>query len=136
MNYQNLAYCRYLFIWAFLYLIDIVPYTPLPGLIAVLGLEVGNRNIKGSDMTVSKQRGLIISEILVIALLLCKYKGLDLKVNIIFLAVYTIVLYILGTNVIELHKVKLPQDDRAHIDEDYWTYFRRVWGYMLPNSNI
>ena len=130
--YQNLAYCRYLFIWAFLFLSNIIPYSPMISLSSVIILDHLTNQNKESQMTKSKLNGLFLSEIILIYLCLLKKFSIDIVPNITFLIIYYLVLkFILKIDPVKLHKEYLPEDDLKFKDESYIQYFKRIWYYFI-----
>ena len=72
--YQNLAYCRYIFMWSFLFLTNIVPYSPAASLVIIVIINYYFNHAKES-MTKNKFYGMIVSELfLLIAVLLKVFK--------------------------------------------------------------
>ena len=79
INYQNLAYCRWLFVWSFLFLLDLIKFSPLVSLIIIFILEVNNNK---NYMTIDKRYGILLSELFLIIAIYIKSNKLYLMENI------------------------------------------------------
>jgi len=130
MHYQNLAYCRYLFVWSFLFLLDIIPYSPAGSLSIVIFINYFLNQSK-TIMTKSKFYGMVISEITLFSACLLKVFDFFWIENLIFFVSYCGILYIIGIDPIYLHSTLLSEDDNLHKDELYFPYMKRVWGLFL-----
>ena len=132
INYQNLAYCRWLFVWSFLFLLDIIKFSPLVSLIIIFILEVNNNK---NYMTIDKRYGILLSELFFIIAIYIKSNKLYLMENICIFIIYCSFLYSMNTNVIKLHRSQLKIDDQLHTNESYWSYLGRIWYSFLINEN-
>ena len=132
INYQNLAYCRWLFVWSFLFLLNIINFSPLVSLIIIFILEINNNK---KYMTLDKRYGILLSELYLIIAIYVKSNKLYLMENVCIFIIYCVFLYIMKTNVIKLHKHQLKIDDQIHSNESYWSYLGRIWYSFLINEN-
>ena len=132
INYQNLAYCRWLFVWSFLFLLDLIKFSPLVSLIIIFILEVNNNK---NYMTIDKRYGILLSELFFIIAIYIKSNKLYLMENICIFIIYCSFLYSMNTNVIKLHRSQLKIDDQLHTNESYWSYLGRIWYSFLINEN-
>ena len=122
--YQNLAYCRFLFLWSFLYVFDIVKFSPLITLLIVIIIEL---NMDKYYMNRNKRYGIIISEIYLVIMLILKNRKLYLIENTIAIMLYCGILLLMETNIIKLYNNQLLVDDRIYSEETYWNYLARTW---------
>ena len=130
--YQNLAYCRYLFLWSFLFLLNVIPYSPMISLIVVIIIDYLANEKKGQTMTQNKMYGMFLSEITLIYLCLNKKFNIDFLPNLYFFIIYlTIVKFVIQIDPIKLHKEYLPQDDIKFKNESYIEYIFRIWNYFI-----
>jgi hypothetical protein len=132
INYQNLAYCRWLFVWSFLFLLDLIKFSPLVSLVIIFILEVNNNK---NYMTIDKRYGILLSELFFIIAIYIKSNKLYLMENICIFIIYCSFLYSMNTNVIKLHRSQLKIDDQIHSNESYWSYLGRIWYSFLINEN-
>ena len=132
INYQNLAYCRWLFVWSFLFLLDIIKFSPLVSLIIIFILEINNNK---NYMTIDKRYGILLSELFFIIAIYIKSNKLYLMENICIFIIYCSFLYSMNTNVIKLHRSQLKIDDQLHTNESYWSYLGRIWYSFFINEN-
>ena len=123
-----MAYCRFMFIWAFVFLLGIVKSSPLISLSLIFFIEFTS---KKSYMTKHKQYGLVLSELFFIVAILLKSRKLFIGENIFIFCVYLAYLKIFNVNVITLHKTHLKQDDITYTNENYWEYLSRIWKSFL-----
>ena len=131
--YQNLAYCRYIFIWSFLFLLNIVPYSPASSLIPIVIINYFFNQAK-DIMTKSKFYGMFISELFLLIAILSKVFDFFIIENIIFFVTYSGIIYIyFDINPLFLHTTLLASDDEKYKNELYFPYMKRVWGYFLFN---
>ena len=126
--YQNLAYCRFLFLWCFLYVFDIVKFSPLITLLIVIIIEL---NMDKYYMNRNKRYGIIISEIYLVIMLILKNRKLYLIENTIAIMLYCGILLLMETNIIKLYNNQLLVDDRIYSEETYWNYLARTWYSFL-----
>ncbi len=130
--YQNLAYCRYLFLWSFLFLLNIIPYSPMISITVVIIIDYLTNEKKDLTMTQSKMYGMFLSEIILIYLCLNKKFNIDLLPNFIFFVIYfVIVKFMLQIDPIKLHKEYLLNDDVKFKKESYIEYMCRIWTYFI-----
>ncbi len=122
--YQNLAYCRLLFIWSFLYLFNVIHFSPLLSLVLIFILELTSNK---PYMMYDKRYGILLSELYLIIAIFIKSNTLFLFENIFIFILYCGVLHIMDTNVIKLHTKQLKIDDQIHNTESYWDYLGRIW---------
>ena len=129
--YQNLAYCRYIFMWSFLFLTNIVPYSPAASLVIIVIINYYFNHSKES-MTKNKFYGMIVSELFLLIAVLLKVFKFFIVENLIFVSIYGGVIYFcFNINPIYLHTTLLPKDDIKHKYELYFPYMKRVWGYLI-----
>ena len=134
INYQNLAYCRWLFVWSFLFLLDLIKFSPLVSLIIIFILEVNNNK---NYMTIDKRYGILLSELFFIIAIYIKSNKLYLMENVCIFIIYCSFLYTMNTNVIKLHRTQLKIDDQLHSNESYWSYLGRIWySFLINGSNM
>ena len=126
--YQNLAYCRWLFVWSFLFLLDIIKFSPLVSLIIIFIFEITSNK---TYMTFDKRYGILLSELYLLIAIYIKSNRLYLLENVCIFIVYCGYLYSKGTNVIKLHNNQLKIDDKIHSNESYWEYLGRIWYSFL-----
>lgn len=148
--YQNLAYCRYLQLWAISNLLNIVKSNPNISLFLVSILHL--YNIKFS----SKRIFIILQDYLLIYCIFFKiknenmreknynlykfniinynifnhnYKLFDLYIqeNIIFFLIYIKILMLFDVNPLKLYRKYLPNDDLKYKNENFTKYFYRIW---------
>jgi len=140
MNYQNLAYCRILHVWFFLYLINIIDISPLISIIIISPIHM--LNLTNNFMTNSKKFGLVISDISLISILIIyqfcsNIYELYLFENILVFIIYNLYLLIHNyvnkdnINIVNLHMEKLKEDDLQYRNENYFQYIFRVWYEFL-----
>jgi hypothetical protein len=131
--YQNLAYCRYIFIWSFLFLLNIVPFSPASSLMSIVIINYFFNQAK-DIMTKSKFYGMFISELFLLIAILSKVFDFFIIENIIFFVTYSGIIYIyFDINPVYLHTTLLASDDEKYKNELYFPYMKRVWGYFLFN---
>ena len=129
--YQNLAYCRYIFMWSFLFLSNIVPYSPAASLVIIVIVNYYFNNAKDS-MTANKFYGMLLSELFLLIAVLSKVFKFFIIENLIFVTIYGSGIYFyFNINPIYLHTTLLPEDDKKHKHELYFPYMKRVWGYLI-----
>ena len=128
--YQDLAYCRLLFIWSFLYLFDLVHFSPLITLIIVVLIDITNNK---SYMNPNMRYGIVLSEIYLIIAICTKSRKLYVLENMIVFILYCGFLLVMGTNIKKLHTKQLVIDDKLHSEETYWNYLGRVWYSFFMN---
>ncbi len=128
--YQDLAYCRLLFVWSFLYLFNILQFSPLITLIIIVFIELTNNK---SYMNPNKRYGIVLSEIYLIIAIFIKSRKLYLLENMIVFIVYCGFLVLMGTNIKKLHTEQLVIDDKLHSEETYWIYLGRIWYSFFMN---
>ena len=130
LSYQDMAYCRWLFVWTFLFIFNVVSFSPLLSLLIVFIVELF---AKKSYMSSDKRYGILLSELYVIIAILIKSKKLYLLENIFVFILYAGMIRMLGTDVETLHKVQLKNDDIIHSNEYYWEYLGRIWYSFIVN---
>tara|TARA_Y100000768_G_scaffold387893_1_gene380874 strand:- start:361 stop:765 length:405 start_codon:yes stop_codon:yes gene_type:complete len=131
--YQNLAYCRYIFIWSFLFLLNIVPYSPAASLSIIIIINYCFNQAK-DIMTKSKFYGMFISELFLLVAILSKVFKFFLLENTVFFVTYSGVIYFYyDINPVYLHSTLLAIDDEKYKNELYFPYMKRVWGYFIFN---
>ena len=128
--YQNLAYCRYVYIWSFLYLANIIYFSPSSTIICIITLHIFNN----SNITKNKKYGIILLDFLLLISCLAKNFKFHLIENIICLLLYLIILLLIKVNPIILYTKYLEQDNENHKDELYIPYMFRIWNYFLFNK--
>ena len=132
IHVQNLAYCRYIYIWTILFLLNIVPYSPLASLFLISILELKSHVLSNKNyITFSKAFGLIFVDILLFILVFMKDTNLYIVPNILFFVFYLLILHIHETNILTLHNELLKQDDLNHSQEKYFEYMKRIWGLAI-----
>ena len=132
MNVQNLAYCRYIYIWAILFLFNIVPYSPLISLFFIIILEFINQaSFKKTYVTLGKALGMLLADITFFVLIFVKDKKPYILPNVLFFIFYLLVLRAHQTDVVTLHTQLLKQDDIIHRHESYLEYMWRIWDLAI-----
>ena len=141
MNYQNLAYCRFLHIWMTLYLLNLSPYSPILSFYITFIFHLTNL-FNNKNLSINKLYGLILSDILIIILLNFKSNQLHVFDNIVMFIFYNILLLIYNfiyhdnINIITLHTIKLKDDDIKYKHENYFQYIFRIWIYVFDTISI
>ena len=126
MEYQNIAYCRFVFIWALLFIFNFIKFSPLLTLIF-------ESTSKKPYITTNKKTGLLLSEIIFIVVLLFKSRKLYVFENISFFLIYLVFLYTINVNIFNLHNHHLVRDDLIYSQENYKDYFIRIWSTFISN---
>ena len=124
MEYQNIAYCRFVFIWALLFIFNFIKFSPLLTLIIIFLFE---SSTKKEYMTDNKKIGLLLSEFLFIIVLVYKSRNLYIFENVCIFLFYLCFLFIIDVSIIKLHTQHLPRDDLIYSHENYNDYLTRVW---------
>ena len=135
MNYQNLAYCRFLHIWMTFYFLNLISFCPTLSFYLTFVMHFFNlfNNISNG----SKIYGIVISDVIILYFLNLYSFDLYVYDNILMFIFYNFLLHIYNKlyhdniNILTLHFEKLPQDDVLHKDENYLEYLIRVWGYVI-----
>lgn len=141
MNYQNLAYCRFLHIWMTLYLLNLSPYSPILSFYLTFISHVANL-FNNKNLSINKLYGLILSDILIIILLNFKSNQLHVFDNIVMFIFYNILLLIYNfiyndnINIITLHTKTLKKDDIKYKHENYFQYIFRIWIHVFNTISI
>ena len=141
MNYQNLAYCRFLHIWMTLYLLNLSPYSPILSFYITFISHVANL-FNNKNLSINKLYGLILSDIVIIILLNLKSNKLHVFDNIVMFIFYNILLLIYNfiyhdnINIITLHTKTLKKDDIKYKHENYFQYIFRIWIYVFNTISI
>ena len=141
MNYQNLAYCRFLHIWMTLYLLNLSPYSPILSFYLTFISHVANL-FNNKNLSINKLYGLTLSDIFIIILLNFKSNQLHVFDNIVMFIFYNILLLIYNfiyhdnINIITLHTIKLKDDDIKYKHENYFQYIFRIWIYVFNTISI
>ena len=130
MIYQNLAYCRYIYIWSFLYLANIIYFSPSSTIACIIILHLSNN----SNITRNKKYGMILIDFILLTSCLVKDFKFYLIENIICLLFYLIILLLIKVNPIILYTKYLEEDNKNHKDELYIAYMFRIWNYFLFNK--
>ena len=128
MEYQNIAYCRFVFIWALLFIFNFIKFSPLLTLIIIFLFE---SSTKKDYMTDNKKIGLLLSEFLFIIVLVYKSRNLYIFENVCIFLFYLCFLFIIDVSIIKLHTQHLPRDDLIYSQENYKDYFTRVWSIFF-----
>jgi hypothetical protein len=141
MNYQNLAYCRFLHIWMTLYLLNLSPYSPILSFYITFIFHLINL-FNNKYISINKIYGLLLSDIFIIILLNLKSEKLHIFDNIIMFIFYNILLLIYNfiyndnINIITLHTEKLKNDDIKYKHENYFQYIFRIWIHVFNTISI
>ena len=100
MEYQNIAYCRFVFIWALLFIFNFIKFSPLLTLIIIFLFE---SSTKKEYMTDNKKIGLLLSEFIFIIVLVYKSRNLYIFENVCIFLFYLCFLFIIDVSIIKLH---------------------------------
>ena len=112
MIWQHLALCRFIYIWAVLYLLNIISYSPILLLGIIILIECLSQLVlnksklfkkKHSNNFKKKHKTILTVDIIIFLLLLIKSKNIYFKENVTFLILYMIILLFHKTNILELH---------------------------------
>tara|TARA_R110002072_G_scaffold85217_1_gene192907 strand:+ start:918 stop:1490 length:573 start_codon:yes stop_codon:yes gene_type:complete len=153
--YQNLAYCRYLQIWALCNLLNLIKSNPNISLILISFLHTYNINFSSKRIFILLQDYILIYSIFYKIknermreknfnltnsstsndnifnhnIFNDNYKILDLyfKENAIFFLIYIKILILFDVNPLKLHTKYLPKDDLNYKNENFIKYFIRIW---------
>lgn len=145
MNYQNLALCRFVYIWSFLFLLNIVYFAPtlLLGFIIIFELITQFVLTKSklfkqlnNKKYLKKHRSILLVDIILFCLLILKSKSFYIMANVYFFIFYIIILYVYNTNIIELHRKHLANDDARYVNENYIEYLKRIWNINVFETII
>ena len=128
--YQNLAYCRYVYIWSFFYLTNIIYFSPSSTIICIIILHILNN----SNITKNKKYGMILFEFLLLTSCLAKDFKFYIIENIACILLYLFILLLIKVNPITLYTKYLEQDNKNHEDELYIPYMFRIWKYFFLNK--
>ena len=128
MEYQNIAYCRFVFIWALLFIFNFIKFSPLLTLIIIFLFESASNK---DYITDNKKIGLLLSEFLFIIVLVYKSRNLYIFENVCIFLFYLCFLFIIDVSIIKLHTQHLPRDDLINSQENYNDYFTRVWSAFI-----
>ena len=132
MKIQNFAYCRYIYIWSILFLLNIVTFSPLSSLLVIFIFESYSFLMhKKIYMLDSKSNGIIFFDFFFLFLVLIKDSKPYILQNLIFFILYNIILQLNGLNVLNVHNNLLKQDDIIHKHENYFDYFKRIWSNVI-----
>lgn len=125
INCQNLAYCRYLQLWGFSSIINIVDVTPLISLLLVSFLHLSTLKCN------NKRVGILLTDYTFISIIYNKDKNLYIIPNIIVFLFYIKMLYIIKVSPIKLYTKYLVKDDKKYDNESYFNYIKRIWKLFL-----
>jgi len=132
MIVQNLALCRYIYIWAMLFLFNVVPFSPLCLLGIIIVMEFWNQaSLQKTYVTPGKAVGMLLADITFFVLIFVKDKRPYIVQNILFLVFYMLLLRAYQTDIVTLHTQLLKQDDIIHRNEPYLEYMRRIWDLAI-----
>ena len=137
MQYQNLAYCRFLHIWATFYFFNLISLSPLFSFYITFLFHYINLFLSYSSK--SKILGLFLSDLILLFFLNYYSSELNIWHSILMFVFYNLLLEIYNflyndnINIVSLHCEKLREDDLLHKDENYFNYIIRVWSYMFDN---
>ena len=138
-NYQNIALCRFIYLWVILFLFNIVSFSPLVLIILIILLESYSqffgqkRNmLKGKsffiDNNANKHIGILMVDVVVLLLILAKNQNLFIYENTLFFILYNFILFIMyKTDIVTLHNKHLYADDIKYSNESYIEYSKRIW---------
>jgi hypothetical protein len=156
--YQNLAYCRYLQLWAISNLLNIVKSNPNLSLFTVSILHLYNVNFS------SKRIFIVLQDYLLIYCIFFKIKNENMREknfklynfsitninisnfnifdynynnnfyileNCICFIIYIKILLLFDINPIKLYTKYLPKDDKKYKNENFVNFFFRIWYLFL-----
>jgi hypothetical protein len=121
---QNLAYCRYLSIWCFLFLLNFIPFSPNSSLLITLLIHLF---FPCKFHSTNKRYGIVLFDIFQITSCFIKKRNLDLKINIKIFMIYLFLLKLIPISFFKLYFEYLPLNDSKYKSENYFHYFKRIW---------
>ena len=124
---QNLAYCRYIHIWCFAFLLNIVQTSPLSALYIISPFHLYSLEYN------SKRIGIVLQDLILIYFTLKKNNQLYLFENFIAFLIYIKTLHIIDISPIKLYTKYLKIDDNIYRKENYIEYLYRIWTQFILN---
>ena len=145
MNYQNLALCRFVHIWSFLFLLNIIKFAPTLIFLFIIIIKIilqfklikfkSLKKINNKNHLI-KKRSILLVDTILFCLFNFKIKRLYIMPNIYFFIFYIIVLSLYNTNIIDLHIIHLANDNKKYINESYIDYLKRIWNINILETII
>tara|TARA_Y100000816_G_C25949075_1_gene495087 strand:+ start:334 stop:819 length:486 start_codon:yes stop_codon:yes gene_type:complete len=133
---QHLAGCRLIYIACFLFLLNIIDFAPTILLLLIIIYKIIKyvymkynilSYIRKKDNFLLKRISILISSTILLLLVFLKSKKLYIKENIALFFIYLIILSIYDTNIIDIHKIYLKNDENNYFMETYIDYLKRIW---------
>ena len=107
---------------------NIVKSTPLISLIIISFLHLFSLKFN------SKRLGILLIDYILIGIISYKNNKLYIGTNILVFLIYIKILYLININPIKLYTKYLKNHDKKFKDENYFTYFKRIWLLLLFNN--
>lgn len=128
INYQNLAYCRYIQLWSILSIFNIIKITPLFSLYIIFIVHLFIIEFT------SKRIGITLIDIILINVIHKFNKKLYVYYNFIFFIFYILIIITHNINPIKLYTIHLKNDDNLHKNENIYKYLIRIWKLFIFNN--
>ena len=126
---QNIKYCRYIYLWALFYLLNLIDFSPSSSLIIIVLIEIYNHisNFNKVKNFSNKFLFILLADIFLLILVLFKSKKLFIIENLLFFIYFNIILIVYyKTNILILNKYT-NEDDKIYKNETYINYLKRVY---------
>lgn len=132
MNVPNrYIYCVWLWIVSFLYLFNLIPYSPLLSLIIAVSFTLFLNIFILKGKRVSKRIGIVIFEFVVLILVAYKSLQLDILFNILLFLTYNLYLLLNDLNFYKVYFVLMPKDKKNK--ESIGKFFNDKKNYIVKN---
>ena len=128
-SYQNIKYCRYIYLWALLYLFNVVNFSPCFSLLVIVLFEIYSHISKNNKIKnfSSKFLYIMLVDIFLLLLIFIKSKKLFFSENVLFFIYFNIILIVYyKTNIVVLN-INIKNDDQLYKNENYFNYLKRVY---------
>ncbi len=145
INYQNLAICRFFYMWAALFLFNVVSFSPAISLGIVVIMEAYSQFLgtkskifkeRNSKNFINKHNTILFTDLLIFLIVLLKSQKLYLKENVLFFILYNLLLLLYNTNIYEMYTKHLLNNDTTYFNETYIKYSKRIWNIDVIQSFI
>ena len=132
MNVPNrYIYCVWLWIVSFLYLLNLIPYSPLLSLIIAVSFTLFLNIFILKGKRVSKRIGIVIFEFVVLILVAYKSLQLDILFNILLFLTYNLYLLLNDLNFYKVYFVLMPKDKKNK--ESIGKFFNDKKNYVVKD---
>ena len=128
-HFQNIKYCRYIYLWGLFYLFNLIDFSPSSSLIVIVLIEIYNHisNFNKIKNFSNKFLFILLADIFLLILVLFKSKKLFIIENLLFFIYFNIILILYyKTNILMLNKYT-KEDDKINKNETYINYLKRVY---------